>query len=168
MRSAVTLSVLLTVCAGAFAAPAAAQRDAAIFVVPRPLVAIARNDLRFGEVFPGIPTSINPGDPKHAGLFEIRGADFGAVRIELMLPTALTSMNSQEIPLSFGPGDGAAASDQGGYQSIPFDPRQPLITTLGTDGKLFIQLGGTALPIRSQMDGTYRATITLSIFDLGS
>jgi hypothetical protein len=145
-----------------------AQSDASTFIVPRPLVAIARRDLSFGTVLPGIPATVQTTDVRCSGLFEINGSKHEAVRVELLLPSALESAAGQELPIAFGPGDGDAATDRGRFHGVPFDPRQPLIATLGASGKLFVRLGGTALPLRTQADGTYRAAIILSIFDLGS
>jgi len=165
----ITLSgAVLIACATIDMGVATAQRDASIFVVPRPLVAIARRDLSFGMVLPGIPASVLTSDVRYSGLFEIHGTKYGTVRVELLLATTLTSSTGQELPMSFGPGDGAAATDRGRFHGVPFDPRQPLIATLGANGKLYVRLGGTVLPSRAQADGTYRATITLSIFELGS
>ncbi len=147
---------------------ATAQNDASVFIVPRPLVANARRDLSFGTVIPGIPATVRTTDVRYSGLFEIHGAKYETVRIEISLPPTLQCPTGDELPVSFGPGDGAAATDRGRFHGVAFDPRQPLIATLGANGKLYVRLGGTAEPIRSQPDGTYRATITLSIFDLGS
>ena len=146
----------------------AAQSDAALYYVPRPLVAVARRDLSFGTVHAGIPAKVLTTDVRYSGLFEIRGTKHEAVRLELLLPASLTSASGQELPLSFGPGDGAASTDRGRFHGVAFDPRQPLIATLGPSGKLYVRLGGTVLPSNDQADGSYRATIFLSIFNLGS
>ena len=88
--------------------------------------------------------------------------------MEFLLPESLTSDDGHELPISFGPRDGSAATDMGRFHGVAFDPRQPLIATLGSNGKLIIRLGGTVLPGHTQADGTYRATVFLSVFDLGS
>ncbi len=167
MKTTLSFAALL-VLASVCPERAVAQRDAPAFVVPRPLVAIARRDLTFGTVHPGIPAPVSTTDVRYAGLFEIHGSKHETVRVELLLPSKLTSATGAEMPLSFGPGDGSAATDRGRFHGIPFDPRQPLVATLGANGKLYIRLGGTALPTRAQPDGTYRAAVTLSIFNLGS
>lgn len=162
--SCVVMIVWASVDVGAMAA----QADEAVFYVPRPLVAIARRDLNFGVVHAGIPASVRTSDVRYSGLFEIHGAKYETVRVELLLPATLESADGEVLPLSFGPGDASAATDRGRFHGEPFDPRQPLIATLGASGKLWIRLGGTALPSREQADGTYRATIVLSIFDIGT
>ena len=145
-----------------------AQNDASVHYVPRPLVVSARRDLRFGTLIRGMPTRVLTSDVRHSGWFEINGAQYESVRVEFLLPTSLTSDEGPELPISFGPGDGAAATDMGRFHGVPFDPRQPLIATLGANGKLYIHLGGTASASHGQAAGIYRATIFLSVFDLGS
>jgi len=158
----------LIVCAAGDICPATAQNNASVHYVPRPLVVIARRDLRFGTVVRGVQSTVLTSDVRYAGLFEINGAKHEAVRVEFILPTSLTSGDGHELPVSFGSSDGAAATDMGRFHGVPFDPRQPLIATLGANGKLYIRLGGTAFAAYGQAPGTYRATIFLSVFDLGS
>ena len=43
-----------------------------------------------------------------------------------------------------------------------FDPRVPLVTTLGTPGRLFVFLGGSISPPLTATAGDYLATITLT------
>lgn len=145
-----------------------AQSDASVHFVPRPLLVIAQRDLRFGNVIRGMPSPVVTSDVRHSGLFEINGATHESVRVEFLLPTSLTSDDGHELQISFGPGDGAAATDMGRFHGVPFNPRQPLIATLGANGKLYVHLGGTALATHGQAAGIYRATIFLSVFDLGN
>jgi hypothetical protein len=116
----------------------------------------------------GIPSTVLTTDVRGAGLFEINGSQHEAVRVEFLLPESLNSDDGHELPISFGPGDGAAATDMGRFHGVGFDPRQPLIATLGANGKLYIRLGGTVRPGHRQAAGTYRATVYLSVFDIGS
>lgn len=135
---------------------------------PEPLVAIARRDLTFGTVLPGIPATVPSDHPRNAGLFEIQGAKGAPTRIEFLLPSALTSSAGQALPLSFGPGDGKFGFNRGRNQRVPFDPRTPLIAVLGPNGKMYLNLGGTAVPARLQNSGSYAATIAITIYELGS
>jgi hypothetical protein len=135
---------------------------------PRPFVAIAHQDLTFGEVLPGINTTIRSDDPRHAALFEVQGQANGAVRIEFLLPTALTSPSGAELALAFGQGDGQADFSRGRFRGVRFDPRSPLISSLGPNGKLYVKLGGTVFPTISQAGGVYTATISITVFDLGT
>jgi hypothetical protein len=135
--------------------------------VPRTLTAMALRDLRFGTLLPGIPMSVLYDDVHRAGLFEVWGERSASVRIELTLPPSMTTSSGYELPLFFGPGDGAFAHDRGRPHGIPFDPRAPLVAILGASGKLYIRLGGTALPDRMQATGEYSGTISLTVYDVG-
>jgi hypothetical protein len=134
---------------------------------PRTLTAMALRDLRFGTLLPGIPMSVLYDDVHRAGLFEVWGERSASVRIELTLPPSMTTSSGYELPLFFGPGDGAFAHDRGRPHGIPFDPRAPLVAILGASGKLYIRLGGTALPDRMQATGEYSGTISLTVYDVG-
>jgi hypothetical protein len=161
--SALVLIVLTTV-----EVRSATAQTPALVPAPRPLMALARRDLRFGTVLPGISSSVAVSDVRRSGRFEIQGARYGVVGIELLLPPALRSAAGYELLLSFGPGDGAAATDLGRFHGAGFDPRQPLTATLGASGKLYLRLGGTVLPTRDQPGGGYRATVFLTVYNLGS
>jgi len=151
------------------ASPLRAQAFPSHGKTPRPLLALSVNDLSFGTVLPGIPSSVNVRDPRHAGLFEIQGPADASVRIEFVLPTALTSEQSAVMPVSFGPGDGFADLSRGRPpRGHLFDPHAPVIESLGPNGRLYVRIGGTVRPGRPQASGTYSATISLTIFNLGS
>ena len=135
---------------------------------PRGLQVTARNDLRFGTVTPGVPARIAPDSPRGSGMFEIRGNRNMSVSVTLTLPVEMLSAAGDRLPLSFGAGDGLASTNRGRNRGVVFDPRNPLVATLGTNGRLFIRLGGTALPARLQIAAPYRATITLTVANLGS
>jgi hypothetical protein len=135
---------------------------------PKPFVAIAHRDLTFGEVLAGVPASIPSTDPRRAALFEVQGDAEGAVRIEFLLPPALLSSSGAELALTFQPGDGQADFSRGRFRGVRFDPRSPLIASLGPNGKLYVKLGGTVLPTISQPGGVYAATISITVFNLGT
>ncbi len=151
--------------APAWASPLQAQRRPVPVMVLPPLTAQALCDLTFGTVLPGIPFSVSVEDPLHAGSFEIQGPASASVRVELVLPTALVSDEGALLSISFGHADGSA---QYGGHFLLFDPHGPVIAALGSDGRLFIRLGGTVHPGSTQAGGAYRATISLTVFNLGS
>jgi len=136
--------------------------------VPRPFMAIAHKDLTFGQVLPGIPEAVRPDDVKHAGLFEIQGSADGTVRVEFLLPDALVASFGALLPIEFGHGDGFADFSHGRPpRGLRFDPRTPLIATLGPNGRLLIRLGGTVTPSRDQAGGPYHAAVSITVYDLG-
>ena len=152
-------------------APIAAQSRLPVVPIPfpTPLHAIALNDLSFGTVLPGIPSSVSVRDARHAGLFEIRGAADAAVRVEFVLPAALTAHDGALLPVTFGRTDGLADFSRGHPpRALVFDPNAPFIGSLGPNGSLFLRMGGTVIPGRPQTGGAYRATISMTVYDLGS
>jgi hypothetical protein len=133
-----------------------------------PLHALALNELDFGTVFPGIPASVSASDPHHAGLFQVTGPKGASVRVEFVLPGALAAGGAL-LPLAFGPRDGYADFSRGRPpRGLSFDPHAPVIGSLGPNGSLYLRLGGTALPERTQPGGEYRATIFMTVYDVGN
>jgi hypothetical protein len=137
-------------------------------VVP-PLLALAVNSLSFGTIFPGIPVSVSAADAHKAGLFQVQGPAGASVRVEFVLPAALVADDGARLPVIFGPRDGFADfSGALAPHGLSFDPHAPVIGSLGDAGRLFLRIGGTALPARPQSGGAYRATIYLTVYDLGT
>ena len=168
-RSLAVLLLLASAPVPAAVPPLGAQaRTPRVVPEPEPLMAIARNNLSFGTVLAGIPSIVEVHDAR-AGLFEIRGPADASVRVEFLLPAPLTSFAGDRLPIAFGPRDGYAAYiltrlPGGTY----FDPDTPLIASLSSGGRLFVYLGGQALPARVQVGGEYRAVIYLTVYNLGS
>lgn len=149
--------------------PQWAQTRPARVVVPTPLHALALNDLSFGTVLPGVPSSVPVFDPRNAGLFEIRGPADASVRVEFVLPAALAAHDGALLPITFGSDEGFVDFSRGrSRHGRLFDPNSPLISTLGPNGRLFLKMGGTVMPGRPQAGGAYRATIFMTVYDLGS
>lgn len=171
MTGALAIAVLVpsSMVAGG-ATPLPAQTRPRLILRPTPLLAHAIQDLSFGTLLPGIPTSVAPLDARHAGKFEVRGPVDLAVRVEFVLPATLDLVGpgAATVPLSYGPADGFAGFHQAPPVGTVFDPRLPLITTLGPDGVLFINLGATALAALGQTGGSYAATIFMTVYSLGS
>ena len=129
----------------------------------RPLSARGQQDLQFGPLLPGVPITVSRLDAANAGQFEIRGRRNTEVQVELTLPAVMTSGSGATLPLQFSAGDAGYSTDPAIGSSQAFDPRVPLTTVLASNGKLYIFLGGTALPGSQQAAGTYAATITLTV-----
>jgi hypothetical protein len=123
----------------------------------------ARQDLQFGEVLPGVRTTVSRLDAFNSGQFQIQGAKRAEVRIEFVLPAALISQRGARLPLEFGPADGGFSKNPSLRLSQPFDPRLPLFAPLHSSGRLYLWLGGTAHPKPTQSAGEYEATVTLTV-----
>lgn len=136
--------------------------------VPRPLTANGARDLTFGTVFPGTPVSVSRRDPGRAGLFEIQGLPGMEIRLDLLLPEALRSPDAKLLALGFATGDAGVARSRGAEDSFVFDPRTPVVSSLSPDGFLVVRLGGTVLPSLQQVSDSYTATVTLTVFYLGT
>jgi hypothetical protein len=147
--------------------PAAGQDRAAGAVPDRPLVVIARRNLSFGTVFPGIPTSVASNHPRLSGEFEIQGTRGLPVRFEFLLPAALTAAGGATLPVAFANTDGSFHFSRGLAHRSLFDPHGPVTAALGPNGELHVWLGGTVSPARGQTSGTYIATISITVFNLG-
>ncbi|HKI94942.1 MAG TPA: hypothetical protein VJ992_06590 [Gemmatimonadales bacterium] len=128
----------------------------------RPLSVFGRQTLNFGTVLPGVPTTISRTDALNAGEFEVRGRKDTQVAIDLTLPAEMTA-GALSLPLQFGPGDGGYSQAGTIAAATVFDPRVQLVTTLGANGRLYVYLGGTALPGPQQGAGTYSGTIVLTV-----
>jgi len=129
----------------------------------RPLSAFSRQTLDFGTLFAGAASKVSRLDALHAGQFELRGAKGSEVRVDLALPAALTGPRAARVPLQFGPADGGFAQDGVIATAAPFDPRAALVTTLSDNGRLYLFLGGTALPGPQQTSGAYGGSVTVTI-----
>ena len=167
-----TGGVALAALAASGASPARAARLEAQSgprrVVVAPLVATAIHDLTFGTVLPGIPSTVSVADTHNSGLFQISGPATASIRVEFVLPPSLLA-GGASLPIVFGGADGFADfSHLSPPSGMSFDPHGPLLGALGPDGQLFVRLGGTVFPVRGQLTGVYAATITLTVYDLGS
>lgn len=135
----------------------------------RPLQVRAIRNLRFGNVLPGIPTTVSLADFDRVGLFEIRGPSGASVRVDFVLPPALLGDNSGALlPLTFGTADGMASLAPHSATGLFFNPHAPVISSLSPGGVLYLRMGGTAIPGLPQHGGEYRATISMTVTDLGS
>ena len=139
----------------------------AVGVPNRPFVVIGRRNLTFGTVLPGIPTSVSSNHPRFSGEFEIQGTAGASVRVELSLPLALVASGGATLPITFATDDGSHDFPHGLPHRTLFDPHVPVVAALGTNAKLNVWLGGTVLPVPGQTSGTYVATISITVFNLG-
>lgn len=134
----------------------------------RPLSGFSRQNLQFGALFPGVPAAVARTDALRAGQFELRGERLTEVRVDLALPAALVGAGGQTLPLRFASGDAGHALTADIAAAAGFDPRAPLVARLSNNGRLYIFLGGTAVPSATQQSGTYTAQVTATVAYLGN
>jgi len=133
----------------------------AITAQGRQLNPAGRQDIAFGTLFPGVPTTISSTDALNAGQFEVRGQRNSEVRIDFVLPASLAT-GSFTLPLLFTAGDGSFSTTGSLAGATSFDPRVPLVARLSSNGRLYLFLGGTVLPGSQQASGSYSGTVTIN------
>lgn len=158
MRSIVTASMITLVLSGVIGGPIAAQS----------LGADGDQDLSFGQIWAGAPTSVSRLDVSQAGQFVVRGTRGAEVLVQLALPPTMINPRGAQLPLEFGPNDGGHFWLPITWWAQSFDPRVPLRTRLGITGRLYMYLGGTARPAANQQAGRYTGTITLTVSYTGN
>ncbi|HET7040149.1 MAG TPA: DUF4402 domain-containing protein [Gemmatimonadales bacterium] len=159
-----TLSLTLT--AGllvvALSAPAvSAQQSASILAqatVQTPLTVTGVNNLDFGNVFPGVNSTVLLADAG-AGHFQITGVLNAEIDVSFSsLPATLVN-GGNSMPISYTGGWNTAANPG---TATAFTPATGLIERLdAATGELHVYLGGTLTVAGNQPAGLYQATITL-------
>jgi spore coat protein U-like protein len=164
-------SILIAAAAAILAVPAAASAQNTADVtatanVLTPITVTNIADLDFGDVLPGIATTVAPADVD-AGRFQISGSGVSEVQLAFTLPTELDHATSAStLPLSFG-GSSAGLGTLGIIAST-FDPAAGLTTNLSAISPLDVFIGGTVTPTVTQEAGAYSGTITLTVTYTGS
>jgi hypothetical protein len=128
----------------------------------RPLSLSGTNQLTFASVFPGVPEFVSRTDAVNAGAFQVRGQNTAEVAFTFTLPAALTAAGGKSLRLQFGANDGGWNTQNDLATAKAFDPRVTLTVRTSQQGRLFLWLGGTALPSATQAAGSYTGTVTLS------
>jgi hypothetical protein len=128
----------------------------------RPLSVTGQNQLTFATVFPGVPEMVSYTDAVNAGAFQVRGIKDAEVALTFTLPSKLQAPGARTLNLLFGPSDGAWNRLNSVATARTFDPRVVLTVQLSQQGRLFLWLGGTALPTATQAAGSYTGTVTLT------
>ena len=80
----------------------------------------------------------------------------------------MSGPNGAQLQLSFGPGDAGAGETPTITAAAGFDPRAPHVARFSDNGRLYLFLGGTALPGAGQTAGAYTATITVTVAYTGT
>ncbi len=128
------------------------------------------NALAFGDVFPGIPKTINKTNAGSAAEFHVAGVAGNEVTVDLTLPTYM-SQSGFNMQLIFQDNDcsmdSSATPDQSNPSLDDQDPWHTITYNLGLNG-LTVWLGGTVVPGLIQRNGSYNASIVLTVAYTGT
>lgn len=123
------------------------------------------NDLVFGAVFPGIPKTITKYTAGAAAEFEITGTNGAEVAIDFALPTYMNN-GGWSMQMIFSKTSASTDSRPFPNQSTPLvdniDPWHTITDRLGAQG-LTVWLGGQIVPKLTQLNGSYTATIVMTV-----
>lgn len=158
MRSMKTVSVLL---AGflSLAGTAGAQTINVTANVQVPITVTGAQDLDFGNVIQGVPSSI-AATAAAAGRFDVTGSPTTPVSMSFALPANLTS-GGNLLPIGSWDGNWNTTNSPTGTGFTP-SGGSTAATTSGT-GNLFVFVGATVSPGAAQALGVYTGTVTLTV-----
>ncbi len=151
---------------GVAAQPAAAQFSAnasanvsATIVGVAPLTATTVNDLLFGSVTAGTPTTVAEVD---GARFTMTGEPSFPVNVSFALPGTLLGPAAATIPITFSTTDGLL------WAPFPttfttFNPNAVFNTNMDGTGALEIGIRGTVSPPALTVSGVYTGTITITV-----
>jgi hypothetical protein len=133
------------------------------------LVVTSVQDLNFGDVLQGVPTSADIDLVAEAADFLVSGAAGYEVALYLQLPEFLwNTTNTDRMQIAFSSTDAEidplAAGDaatKSGTETVE-DPYNLTATTLGVDNGAHVYLAGTIYPAVDQAVGAYSGDIVLT------
>ena len=122
---------------------------------------VGLQNLAFGTVIPGVPTTVLPSDAVRAAQFRITGVFLNTVTVTFTLPPVMNRIGGgASIPLAFG---NTAASWQSPFSGqTPFNPNTPYSAFI-LFGTYNVFLGGTATPAPSQLGGNYTGNVVITV-----
>ena len=128
-------------------------------------------DLRFGNVVPGVPVVINPRTNTNAGMWEIHGNRNAEIAVQLALPSQL-STGFWTMPIAFGNNSGCWRRQAGQGACTLYDPATTLVERIrnapAPNNTFHVWIGGTVNPAAAQHTGVYLANVTLTVAYTGN
>lgn len=140
-----------------FAATAQAQTG----LVARPI-----QNLTFGFLLPGVPTSVDAAQITRSGQIQVEAALGTNFEVRYTLPTVMNGVGTT-LPVSFGTTDGGAAPSTNPAAMQRFNPNAATRWRLATTTRATFFLGARASPRVGQPVGAYTAPIIVTITNLG-
>ena len=123
------------------------------------------NDLVFGSVFPGIPKTITKYTAGSACEFQITGTAGDEITIDFDLPRYM-NVSGYNMQMIFNETDcsidTSASPDQSDPEFDDLDPWHTLTYRLGSSG-MTIWMGGRVVPALRQQQGSYTASIVITV-----
>ena len=145
------------------AAHAVSDNNTGTATVLTPLTVTGTRDLAFGNVFPGVNTSVDKADAT-SGKWTIVGENSAEVTLDFTtLPSNLVK-GVDNLAIVYSATDGGHNTADNPGTATGFDPSVQETTTLSAGaGALYVWLGGQVQPSGAQPAGLYTATITLDV-----
>jgi hypothetical protein len=119
-------------------------------------------DLAFGPVIIGIPATIGPSHSTRSGQFRITAPVGTRIQLRLTLPNQLAGPAGAQLPIAFSNNDAMIVGTAPGSVPSTFNPKSTHVYNTNS-GTTNVFIGGTVTPAATQPQGSYAATITLTI-----
>jgi hypothetical protein len=157
-----TKSILALVLVAVTAVAAQAQNNASISAtasVQQPITVTAGNTLAFGNVFPGVASTVGVASAS-AGTFTVAGQASSAVSMSFVLPANLTS-GGNNLPIGTWTGNWNTTNAPTGTSFTPSG--SGTAATLSATGALYVFVGATVTPAVAQVAGSYSGTVSMTV-----
>src|SRR5574341_293272 len=160
----VTLTALGLLVAGVVTAQAQTNNAsiAVSAVVQQPINVTAANPLSFGNVFPGVNSTVGVASAS-AGRFDVTGQASTPVTLSFVLPASLVDASSNLLPIGTWDGNHNTTNAPTGTGFTPANGPATFAATLSGTGQLFVFIGATVTPAVNQPAGTYNGVVQMTV-----
>jgi len=123
----------------------------------------ASRALDFGIVFAGVPCAVSPAD-SGAALWVVRGVRGSQVSVTFTSLPGFLAQGAQALAVAFDSLSAAWSTTEDPATATSFDPTVGTCATIdeGSD-RLYVWLGGTAVPARTTTAGDYSTAFVLDV-----
>ena len=160
----VTLAAVALVLAGAVTAQAQSN-NASINVtatVQQPINVTAANALSFGNVLPGVNSTVGVASAS-AGRFDVTGQASTPVTLSFVLPANLSDGLGNNLAIGSYTGNHNTTNSPTGTSFTPANSPATFASTLSGTGLLFVFIGATVSPAANQPAGAYTALLSMTV-----
>ena len=157
MRYAVAVAAAMSLTAAAAQAQSGNINAKATVLAP---ITIAQGaELDFGNVLPGVNSTVAASSGATAGRFDLTGVTGANVNVSFTLPANLTS-GANSLPIGSWTACHNTSASQAGCTG--FTPSAGTTSANFVSGALYVYMGGTVSPAGLQPAGLYQANVTLN------